>query len=190
MLLLFEIFLLLAFTNYIPILQRHINRKNSYVNYAEQFLYYKDKTIDDISKKRYYSKLANIDNSFQIFNTPNDSEDFIACCHSAIIYLKNHTRNNHLVQEELINYGFCKNLVSYKIIGIVICVLLGIVTILYSLIMFDSLNDIPTENYLALAFNIIMLIFWLIGIRKNMLKNTAIKYAKTLLSAIDTLEIN
>jgi len=103
--------LLLAFTNYIPVLLRRVHaNKQSHVNYAVEFLMPNDSTINTVSKCRYYKVFAKIDTSFELFLTPDDSDDFRKCCDSAVSYLKTHTRENHLVQEENINYGFCKNL--------------------------------------------------------------------------------
>ena len=182
--------LLLAFTNYLPILQRHICKNRKYENYASQLLRADDTTLDTVSKKRYYNKLAQIDESFSLFATPNNSNEFSDCCDSAVMYLRNHTRDNRIVQEELINYGFYKNLLSSKPIGITICILLSIVISLYSWFKFKQLTIIPIENYFSIAVNIVMLFFWIFGVTEEIFKNTARKYAKTLLSAIDTLIIH
>lgn len=181
--------LLLSFTNYLPILQRHICRKRNYENYALQLLRADDTTLDAVSKKRYYDKLAKTDESFMLFATPNNSKEFSACCDSAVIYLRNHTRDNHIVQEELINYGFYKNLLSSKSIGITICILLCVVVSLYSWLKFGQLSSIPTENYFSTAVNLIMIFFWVFGVTEEMFENTAKEYAKVLITAIDTIEI-
>lgn len=180
--------LLLCFTNYLPILQRQIYRKRTYKNYASQLLHIDDTTIDAISKKRYYHKIMQIDDSFSLFATPSNSDEFYACCDSAVLYLRNNTRNNHTVQEELINYGFYKNLISLKPIGITICSLLCTAISLYSWIKFKHFTGIPTENYFAVTMNIVMLLFWIFGVTEKMFENTAKKYAKTLISSIDTLK--
>lgn len=179
--------LLLSFTNYLPILQRHIYRKRNYENYASQILRADDTTLDAVSKKRYYNKLAKIDESFMLFATPNNSKEFSACCDSAVIYLRNHTRDNRMVQEELINYGFYKNLLSSKPIGIAICILLAALISLYSWFKFKQLSSIPIENYFSIAVNVVMMLFWIFGVNREMFENTAKEYAKTLIVAIDTI---
>lgn len=100
---------------------------------------------------------------------------------------KGKTRNSPLVIEENINYGFYKTLVSCKPLGIVSCIVLGLFVAIYSLLYFKNLSLIPMRNYLAFSFNIILLIFWIFGIRQSILEDTAKQYAKTLLSAIDSL---
>lgn len=179
--------LLLAFTNYLPILQRHICKNLKYENYASQLLRADDTTLNTVSKKRYYDKLVQIDESFSLFSTPNNSKEFSDCCDSAVIYLRNHTRDNRIIQEELINYGFYKNLLSSKPIGVIICILLAVFISLYSWLKFKQLSSIPIENYFSVAVNVAMILFWIFGVTKEMFKNTAKEYAKTLIASIDTL---
>ena len=182
--------LLLAFTNYIPILLRRVYGSKQYsVNYAVTFLMPKDNTIDAISKHRYYETLAKIDASFALFLNPNDSDEFKKCCESAVVYLKSQTRADHLVQEENINYGFCRNLIRSKGIGIVLCSALCVVIAIYSFVKYESLAQIPTSHYSAFAINVFMLLFWCFGITKKALDNTAKTYARTLLAAIDTIRL-
>lgn len=179
--------LLLALTNYLPIFQRQICLSKNYTNYAAQFLHTDDTTIDAVSKKRYYNKLAQKDDSFSLFNSPSTSTEFYTCCASAVIYLRNHTRDNRIVQEELINYGFYKNLLSYKPIGITICALLCIFISLYSHMRFGNFSNIPTEYYFSLIVNIVLLLFWMFGVTNSMFERTAKEYAKALITAIDTI---
>ena len=109
---------LLAFTNYLPIVQRQIYKKKlPFKNYAAQFLMPDDEVINPTSKKRYYKKLAEIDQTFSEFQHPNASKSFYQCCESAIRYLREKTRTNSLVMEENINYGFYRTLYSNKRIG-------------------------------------------------------------------------
>lgn len=181
------VFVLLAFTNYVPILQRRFQRKNDRINYASEFLLPGDQTIDSVTKERYYRKLATIDESFSPFSSPEDTPAFRKCCDSAVEYLRAHTRDNHLVLEENINYGFCKNLFADKVIGIIICSLLMLCLSIYAAVDFNCLKNISPEYYYAFAFNSAILLFWIFGVTKNTLKASAIRYAKTLIAAIDTL---
>ena len=181
--------LILAFTNYIPILWRKAHRwKGGSVNYAAEFLMPNNSIIDAISKHRYYRILAKIDASFSPFLHPNNSYEFKKCCESAVTYLKNHTRDNHLVQEENINYGFCKNLLRSKGIGIFLCSTLCVVIVVYAFSKYGSWINIPASHYFSFAVNAFMTLFWCIGITKRTLENTATHYAKTLLAAIDFLK--
>lgn len=181
--------LFLAFTNYIPILLRMVSGSKQYsVNYAAEFLMPSDPTISLNSKHRYYEILANLDTSFELFLHPDDTDEFRKCCDSAVAYLKTRTRDNHLVQEESINYGFCKNLLRSKYIGIFICISMCCLIAIYSLLTYESISEIPTVHYFAFAINIVMILFWCVGVTQRALDNTAKTYARTLIAAIDTLK--
>jgi len=180
--------ILLAFTNYIPILQRTLNKNRTYrINYAAKFLEIDDSTIDSVSKCRYYKKLATINDSFSLFNEPSNSSEFKECCKSAVIYLRNNTRDNHLVLEENINYGFCKNLYSCKFIGKVICVILVVFIAVYSFCTANTFFDIPLQNWFSFSLDVLFFVFWTFGVTDKMLDQAARRYAFTLISAVNTL---
>lgn len=180
---------LLAFTNYVPTLQRQINsKKASSVNYAAEMLSLNDSTFDAISKERYYKKLASLDDEFGLFLTPSESEAFRVCCESAVRYLRSHTRGNHLVQEENINYGFCRNLFANKPAGIVICIICSFFVGSYSICKYGALPEIPSLNYLAFTADLLILFFWIFGINTNVSKLAAKRYAEAMIMAIDTIE--
>ena len=184
------VFILLAFTNYIPLLQRRFcQSKSYYVDSATQLLLPSNSIINATTKNRYYQKLSKVDDSFKLFEYPNESDEFKECCDSAVSYLKENTRNDHHVQEENINYGFCKNLLATKPFGILLTIFLLLVVVIFSFVRYNNLAAIPTNNYFAFFANIVMLVFWLLGINKKMLEKSAIYYAKTLLSKIDCLDI-
>ena len=168
---------LLAFTNYLPIVQRQIYQKNlPFKNYAAQFLMPDDDTLNPSSKKRYYRILTEIDQSFSGFQHPDTSESFYQCCESAVRYL-----------EENINYGFYRTLYSNKTTGIILCIVFGGLTAAYSLFCSESLSQIPISNYIAFSSNIALLLFWIFGVTENGLESTGKQYAKALLSTIDLL---
>ena len=180
--------IILAFTNYIPILQRQSYKNSTHTrNYAAEFLYADNHVIDDMTKARYYNALANIDNSFSVFNKPEVSEDFQKRCISAVLYLRNHTRDNRLVQEENITYGFCKNLFSMKTYGVIFSLICSVFTGVYAWNRFGAFSEISLQYYFTFTFDLVMLAFWIMGVTKKILEDTAIRYAKTLLAAIDTL---
>lgn len=179
---------LLAFTNYLPILQRQIYQKKlPFKNYAAQFLMPDDKTINPASKKRYYKILAERDQTFDTFKNPDGSQIFYQCCESAVRYLREKTRNNPVIVDENINYGFYRTLYSNKPIGLVLCIFFGGLVALYSLLCFDSFSQIPVSNYMAFSANTVLLLFWLFGVNKKTLERTAKQYAKALISTIDSL---
>ena len=179
---------LLAFTNYLPIVQRQIYQKKlPFKNYAAQFLMPDDETLNPASKKRYYIKLAEIDQTFSEFQQPDTSKSFYQCCESAVRYLREKTRANSLVLEENINYGFYRTLYSNKTTGILLCIVFGCLTAAYSLFCSESFSQIPISNYIAFISNIALLLFWIFGVTKSGLESTGKQYARALLSTIDLL---
>lgn len=179
---------LLAFTNYLPIVQRQIYQKNlPFKNYAAQFLMPDDETLNPASKKRYYRILAEIDQTFSDFQHPDTSKSFYQCCESAVRYLREKTRENPLVFEENINYGFYRTLYANKKTGILLCIVFGCLAAGYSRLCVESFVQIPIGNYIAFLSNIMLLLFWTFGVNQRVLENTAKLYAKALLSTIDSL---
>lgn len=179
---------LLAFTNYLAILQRQIYQtKLPFKNYAALLLMPDDESLNPVSKKRYYTLLAGIDPTFSDFQHPTTSNSFYQCCESAVRYLREKARTNTLVLEENINYGFYRTLYSNKLVGILLCIVFSGVAAWYSLVHFNSLSQIPISNHIAFSFNIALLIFWIFGVKRTILESTAKQYAKSLLSTIDLL---
>lgn len=184
------VFALLAFSNYVPLLQRQFSQSRyCYSDCATQLLLPSNPEINTTTKNRYYRKLSMADDGFRLFEYPSESEDFKRCCDSAISFLKEKTRDDHHVQEENINYGFCKNLMASKTFGIIISSFLIIAVGVYSYARYDNIVSIPMNNYLALFVNIAMLLFWIFGITQKMLEKSAMYYAKTLISKIDSLDM-
>jgi len=184
------LFILLALTNYIPILQRKLSKQNLLPeNYAAQLLYYDNTEIDEVTRKRYYRKLALVDSSFSLFLTPTNTQDFKNCCNSAIIYLRNNPRDNHLVLEENINCGFCKNMLINKPVGIILNIFLAAFSFSYSWIFSGSIVNISGKIWFSIGINFVLLLFWIIGINKRMLDEAAKRYAHTLIYAIDSLKL-
>lgn len=184
------VFILLSFTNYIPILQRRINKAKIFPeDRAAKLLHLEDATFDLLTKKRYYDRLSRMDVSLALFEQPDNSEEFRKCCKSAIVCLRARTRDNHLVQEENINYGFCKNLYANKKVGIILCVALNTFIFIYTKHLFITQAIKPINNYVAFVLNLSILIFWFFGINKKVLEETADKYAKTLVEAIDAVSL-
>lgn len=181
--------ILFAMTNYIPILQRRLSKRNMLPdNYAARLLHWDNTEIDKLSKQRYYEKLASLDPSFSIFRNPSDTKEFKDCCESAVIYLRNNTRDNHLVYEENINCGFCKNMLIDKPIGITINIVLAILTFLYSWMVSGQIAAISHKNWFSICINLLFVIFWIFAINKKMLEESAKRYAYTLITSIDSLK--
>ena len=181
------ILVLLAFANYLPVLQRAVGKKKrATLDYAAQYLLPTDNAFDSATKERYYKKLADLDVSFSglsDINNPDLSEKIA----SAVLFLREKTRDCRLVLEENITYGFCKNLQSSKPIGIGMCIITDVLLGTYATIKYSSASDVPLRLWFALAVNVIILLFWLVLVKVKNCDAAAKRYAKALVSAIDSL---
>lgn len=180
--------ILTAFSNYLFALQRFWQKNKDYKKNAAEFLYLEDERINPCSKRRYYHKLSKLDEDFEIFNRPSNNTDFKIACSSAIQWLINNTRDNRLVQEENMLFGFYKNLLSFKCMGIITSVsalLLLIIITPISLINFFHLKT----NIALFTMDILFIIFWILGVTEKILIVLIEKYTRALLGVLDTIDI-
>lgn len=182
--------LLLSFANCIPIIQRGMFKKSKLdqINYAAQFLRVDDDTIDCVSKKRFYNKLSKYDSSFESLSNITNNIIYNITCESAVKLIQSKTRENKLVLEENINFGFCKNMLLNKNYGIMICCINNICIAAYTFLSNKTIDTIGKGNWIALILNTLILFFWIFIINKKMMQESGKQYAITLIKAIDSLE--
>lgn len=178
--------IIIAFSNYLFALQRYLQKgKETYSNVAAELLYVNDSRISECTKQRYYKKLYSLDTNFSIFEKPSDSEEFKEACNSAITWLRNNTRNNKLVQEENMLYGFYKNLLSFKNIGLLFTLIA--IFILFTTSIPLSLFFQSQQNIWLIILDAFFILFWILGVNKQICTVVAEKYAYALLGALDSL---
>ena len=161
-------------------------------------------TLTNLTKKRYHSFLERNVPHIGSFPSPdeetqnhNKADEIYS---SSIDWLKEQRRDKEkysLLHEENIQYGFRRNLLGVKIIGIYLCIasiLLIFVNNIYS-IKLDTISiekiksvikNLTTFQYMALFFDIIFLLCWIFVVNKNWVKEAGFQYAKTLLKSIET----
>ena len=167
-----------------------------------QLLRHSNKVIESISKERYHKFLSSkVNISFpspevELHNTKDADEIY----QSAVSWLLNQTRDHkkfYLLFAENITYGFYRNALGIKPIGIIIAV--G--TMIWILINYGVFNatekyfinieaiiNLPRPAFAAIAMSLLMLLVWLLFITKKSLCNAAFTYAETLLRSCDILE--
>lgn len=182
--------ILCAFSNYLFALQRYIQKDKIYGNTTAKYLYLEDGHINACTKKRYYRKLSLMDEGFSIFDTPTNSDEFKEACASAIQWLRNNTRENRLVQEENMLWGFYKNLLSLKIIGIIFSIIAIIILITISLPINMKEFFYSPLNMGVFIIDIFFVLFWILGVNKKIYTVLDEKYAYALLGALDTMSNN
>ena len=178
--------ILCAFSNYLFALQRYIQKDKIYGNTTAKYLYLEDGHINACTKKRYYRKLSLMDEGFSIFDTPTNSNEFKEACASAIQWLRNNTRENRLVQEENMLWGFYKNLLS----GIIFSIIAIIILITISLPINMKEFFYSSLNMGVLIIDISFVLFWILGVNKKIYTVLDEKYAYALLGALDTMSNN
>jgi hypothetical protein len=176
--------ILSAFSNYLFALQRYWQKNRDYKKDVETFLYLEDERLLPCTKQRYYHKLSKIDSNFDIFNTPSNDEDFKNACSSAIQWLINNTRNNKLVQEENMLFGFYKNLLCFKYLGVIVSIL-SLLVLIVSVPKFSTFFQSKT-NISLVTMDIFFVIFWIIGVTEKILSILTEKYAQALFGALDS----
>lgn len=159
---------------------------------AQQMLHPDDTTLDEITKKRYqYFFSSKIDGiSFK-----SDTQNLDAVCNTSINWIISQTRDSNqfpVIKEELINFGFAKNLYGVKSLGIIVTITVIILDMIifflqyhYKTYIFNNLNIV-----VSLILSFCILIMWIFIINKKWVIECGRNYAKALLSACDSPYLN
>jgi hypothetical protein len=168
-----------------------------------QLLRHRDKTIDAVTKRRYHSCLATkINHPF-----PNEAEEVQnpaaadETYQSGVRWLLNNTRPDgtkkfDLIFSENIGYGFRRNSLGMKPIGLVVSVgsllwILVAARILFGpngrAIHITALAGLSGTALTSLVVSATMLIVWGFFFTENSVRTAAFTYAETLLRACDSL---
>lgn len=167
-----------------------------------QLLRHRDTTIEGPTKRRYHLFLSEkIREPF-----PDPDEEVLRPQHaddlyqSAIRWLLNQTRDKDrfkLLFLDNITYGFRRNTLGLKPIGIAVC-LASIVWVIFSagiiaplgeqVLVQRALRALPGNAIAALVLSIGMLLTWIFFFTKENVKSAAFSYAEKLLRACDVLE--
>ena len=154
-----------------------------------------DQNIDKHTKQKYHQKLQTL---FPVTSTPNQAmetnapeeadEIYKAWSHFLITKTRD-TKGYPLLFKENINYGFRRNLWGLKTAAIILVTALIIGNYLFWGATNNSWNPITFPHaflYSTVAL-VLVLLFWLIIIRRNWVKSVAFSYAYRLCETIETL---
>ncbi len=170
---------------------------------STQLLRHRDATIEAPTKKRYHAFLATkINEAFpdahQEKKNPARADGIYQ---AGVRWLLNHTRPDHsrkfdLLFKENVAYGFRRNGVGIKPVGLLVCltcivwvlakehVLLGPVRPFFDSVALTRLPDAATAS---LAVPLVMVVVWTFFFTKASVRNIAFIYAEMLLRACDVL---
>lgn len=155
-------------------------------------LRHRDPVIDPVTKSRYHSFLQEKVKGVQLPTSNEEIENpeyYDIQYKSAIKWLLEYTRDSHkysLLQQDNINYGFSRNMLGVKSLGILLTILAVGVNIygIYNEYGFDSLM-FPLVIWISLLTNIGFFLFWLLFVNENWVKSTSYAYARTLLACCE-----
>jgi hypothetical protein len=171
---------------------------------STQLLRHRDRRIEKPTKQRYHAFLAaRINVSFPTADEETqDPAGADEVYQSGVRWLLNHTRPNgdknfDLLLKENIGYGFRRNLLGVKKVGIVIAVVSAIWALAYAgivnvtgrpVIDVSAIPHIGPNVVLSLLVSLGMVIFWVLSATKASVRFAAFGYAEMLLRACDILE--
>jgi hypothetical protein len=171
---------------------------------STQLLRHRDRRIEKPTKQRYHSFLAaRINVPFP--TAEQESQDPAGAdevYQSGVRWLLNHTRPNgdknfDLLLKENIGYGFRRNLLGLKKLGILIAVVSAIWALGYAgvvnvagrpVVDVTAIPQIGPNVVLSLVVSLGMIIFWVFSATKASVRFAAFGYAEMLLRACDILE--
>lgn len=141
--------------------------------------------INRQTQQRYRQFFNNHINSFQFSTNENDMK---LQADTAISWLISKTRDSSkfpLIAEENINLGFAYNLLGIKPFGIFLNILLSMLNLTCLLLQKNTF-----QNIICIILNTLFIILWTFFINKKLVRNCGKKYARALLSACDSEELN
>lgn len=156
------------------------------------FLRYRDKHIDQLTKKRYYDFLKNKIPHVEFPLSIQDEEDrpyfFDQQYKSCTKWLLEQTRDNAQLLSENISYGLSRNMLAMKYLGITFSVLALIINSTSALSKYQFLfYRIPTKFYLSELLCFLILSIWIFFVNNHRTKLRANAFAYKLLSFCDSL---
>lgn len=97
------------------------------------------------------------------------------------------TKKFRLLFEELVHYGFRRNLFAMKTVGVVVSLVCAVVEILLVSHAFRAYGRIDVLNFVFVALDLFLLLCWLTLISEGWVKRAGEAYAERLLAASENL---
>lgn len=158
---------------------------------AQEFLLPSSPKIDMVTKQRYYKFLSEHIDEFKI---SNDDAEMIPYVSTAVTWLISKTRDSTkfpLIAEENANFGFSYNLLGLKAYGITVSCIGVISNIILMYLFFTNSISINISGILAsFVIHLLFLLLWIFIITRRLVVSSGQKYARALLSACDSNDID
>lgn len=151
-----------------------------------QMLRHRDNRINPYTKQRYHDTLYYLTNlplptKAEEYNDPDRADRIYDSC---IRRLREATRNDRLVFNELINYGFRRNLWGMKPFGVATAAIGFLATFLAIFLRWNGITN-TLVPIIATILNGLFLLWWLIWINPDWVRDAAFSYANRLLAACE-----
>jgi hypothetical protein len=159
------------------------------------FLKHSDNSIDKYTKQRYHQYINKHVSGFQLPSKEKELSNpsfYDSCYNSVIKWLLEKTRDQkkyHLLYQDNINYGFSRNMVGIKPLGILFSIL-SLLTNLFSIYKEQgfSWTNYPLKAWISILISVLFISIWLLFVKKGWVKSTSEAYARTLLSCCEEVE--
>lgn len=189
----------IGFTFLLTQVVRHLGKKREDEMFSHwggkpsvAFLRHGDPHLDKHTKARYHSKISvwakiTMPTEDEERRNPREAEHAYEAATQALISATRDTKRFNLLFRENINFGFCRNMVGVKPVGILSSVVA--VTIGSYRLWSELSSHTPVSLFGAITFcaGTIMLGIWVLVVRMDWPKTSAYAYADRLLEAIDSL---
>jgi hypothetical protein len=156
-------------------------------------LRHQDARIDPITKARYHERLCTLVVGTSAPSPESEHIDLAAAdlCYTAwSTHLRNSTRDQKrfsLIFDELVSYGYRRNVLGLRPLGIFLSALCCIVTGGFAWFQFQHQHEIVTGIWVSLAVAILLLLFWNFIVTPEWVQLIAESYAARLVEAVDDL---
>lgn len=156
---------------------------------------HRDTRLDSITKARYHKKMAALVKETKVPSAENEQTAPVAAdqIYTAwSTYLRANTRNTKkytLLFQELVNYGYRRNLWGMRSIGIIISGLSCAVSVLWIYLQYQTTGAVSNEIIVALIFAIVFFNLWIFQFTEDWVYVPAYAYAERLVETIETFVV-
>jgi hypothetical protein len=156
-------------------------------------LRHQDARIDLITKARYHERLSVLVVGTTAPTTESERLDLATAdlCYTAwSTHLRNSTRDRKrfsLIFDELVSYGYRRNVLGLRPLGLFLSILCGIATAGFAWFQFHHQLQIDRAVWGSLALAIVFLLFWSFIVTPEWVQLVAESYAARLVEAVDDL---
>lgn len=156
---------------------------------------YRDRRLDPITKERYRKKLSTLVKEVKAPTVEEEKANPSAADEVYLAwsnFLRTNTRDQRkfsLLFKENLNYGYRRNVLGLRSIGIAMCLLSGLICgfLIYRIYMSTGKIDKPLAG--GGIFSLVFLTLWVIRFKENWVKVSADAYAERLAECTETFTI-